>query len=79
MGLKLAGRIRESLASAVSSGRMDSGRERSVPELPEALQGNSAGLALTCVTVPFFGKGLWTLLVEEDETSGESSGTQQAD
>ena len=31
------------------------------------------------MTVPLLGKGLWTLLIEEDETSGESSGTQQAD
>jgi len=70
VGLKLDGRIGEPFASAVSSGWMDSGRERSVPELPEALQGNSAGLALTCVTVPLLGKGLWALLIEEDETSG---------
>ena len=31
------------------------------------------------MTVPLLGKGLWTLLIEEDKTSGESSGTQQAD
>ena len=58
---------------------MDRGRERSVPELPEALKGDGARLTLTSVTVPLLGKGFWTLLIEEDETSGESGGTQQAD
>ena len=70
MEAEAGGKNRKSFAPAVSSKRMDRGRERSVPELPEALQGDGAGLTLTSVTVPLLGKGFWTLLIEEDETSG---------
>ena len=53
--------------------------ERSVPELPKALQGDRTRLALTRVTLPLLGKGFRTLLIQENKTSGKSSGTQQAD
>ena len=85
--MALTGRARSDPSAGAKEARVPSvelkreGRigERSVPELPEALQGDGARLTLTSVTVLLLGKGFWTLLIEEDETSGESGGTQQAD
>ena len=51
----------------------------SVPERPEALQGDGAGLVLSGVAVPRTGQGLGSCLANQHESSGESGGTKKAD